>query len=290
MSKQAIVEKFRTAAVEAYNNINKDNNAKLKEFAELQEKLEKCTDVLCEDQYFGIVKIKRLVQCEWTKTPLFLKQGKFTKKDKKELNEQRIPLSNNISTQKGVTKTIVIVLESPHTGEFFEDENTWSAIGPACGTTGENLYKWLPEVLLNYVPCSVDPKDATATYNNIKEISDGEYKVFLINAIQFQCSLGKSTTEYRDAVFASMWSDDVKASFQERLERCSPNIIINCCTKGHNIKDENNELRRLVQEEINTYNKDKNALLLRAAHPSSLYFKNGLFCVDERKEQIQLKE
>jgi hypothetical protein len=41
---------------------------------------------------------------------------------------------------------------------------------------------------------------------------------------------------------------------------------------------------RLVQEEINSYNKNTPCLLLRAAHHSSYHFKNGLSWVNESEE------
>ena len=175
-------------------------------------------------------------------------------------------------------KTIVIVLESPHTNEFFKDNNKWQSIGPACGKTGKHLYLWLPEVLLKYFPFVVDEETKKAKYYSLKDIESGLYAIKLVNAIQFQCSLGKDTAECRDAVFSEMWDkNEAIDSFIKRVKEAHPDIIINCCTRG-NIKTEKNTLRSKVQVAIS---QNFNCLLLRAAHPSRPKFKDGLFCIDE---------
>ena len=84
-----------------------------------------------------------------------------------------------------------------------------------------------------------------------------------------------------------MWNENVvKDSFYNRLNCASPSIIINCCTKGNGIKEQNKELRYMVQKELNEKFGKSDCLLLRAAHPSSYHFKNGLSWVDGSEEQI----
>ena len=80
-----------------------------------------------------------------------------------------------------------------------------------------------------------------------------------------------------------MWNDDkkvVKNFLIERINCAAPNIIINCCTKGDSENKPNEELRYIVQEELNTKFGKSGCLLLRAAHPLSYHFKNGLSWVD----------
>ena len=282
---------FQKVAKEVYNNKKRaegKNTEVVTDFNALMSEIPSLSPVLCEDQYFGIVNFEKNSSCGWVITPVYLHSKKLDAKEneKPELQANRRQNAKRIE-QANVLKTIVIVLESPHTDEFINGKKGYTAIGPACGTTGENLYKWLPEVLMNYVPCEVDFENATATYNEDEAICSGEYKVKLINAIQSQCSLGVDTDEYRNLVFNRMWNEDiVKASFHERLQCANPNIIINCCTKGDGIKERNQELRYIVQKELNAKFGKSDCLLLRATHPSSYHFKNGLALVDGDEEQI----
>ena len=237
-------------------------------------------DVICEDQYFGIIRIEKSTPsfCEWVLPPLYLKSKNKDEreKEKPDLREKRESVNKFIANN--FLKTIVIVLESPHTNEFFKDNNKWQSIGPACGKTGKHLYLWLPEVLLKYFPFVVDEETKKAKYYSLKDIESGLYAIKLVNAIQFQCSLGKDTAECRDAVFSEMWDkNEAIDSFIKRVKEAHPDIIINCCTRG-NIKTEKNTLRSKVQVAIS---QNFNCLLLRAAHPSSPKFKDGLFWIDE---------
>lgn len=120
-------------------------------------------------------------------------------------------------------QTIVIVLESPHIDEFsetssisdfFDDEITAS---PALGTTGNKLQKYLI---------------AKLTEANIIN-SDQNYRIILMNSIQYQCSLGDIPTKYRDHIWLNLWFElNLKTDFHNRLEKYKPDIIINCCTVG----------------------------------------------------------
>ena len=291
-----IDQKFRDSAVKAYNE---KSESKCKDFVDLQSKLKKCTDVLCKDQCFGVIEIKKdkTFLCKWEMPPVCL--GSKNIEDKKSLVKARKDNEKKIEehTTLHEFKTIVIVLESPHVDEFFEDNDGWVAIGPACGKTGQNLYKWLPEVLLNYVPCKIGTKDANykAERYSCKDIEQGTYTIKLVNAIQHQCSLGNKTTPstkskdqeqfYRDDVFVEMWdhNTEVVDSFIERVKGLSPSIIINCCTKG-DFGEGEETLKDRVQKAIDKIYKDSNCLLLCAAHPSSLYFKNGLSWVDKEED------
>ena len=273
-----IKEKFQNIAVREYN---KKNKTKYDTFAELQPSLANGTDVLCEDQYFGIIRIEKSIPsfCEWIIAPSVLDKKNSSDEEKAKLKKIRLgkDLCIKYRLKSESLKTIVIVLESPHDKEFFKINNIYHNVGPACGTTGENMMKWFPETVMNYVPCVIDSENNfKAKYHSAKDIESGVYALKLVNAIQFQCSLSEATTSYRDNVFNSMWEDSkVKESFIERLKKANPDIIINCCTKSGTEK---------VQETIDQEYKAPSTLLLFAPHPASPHFKNGLSWVGKNKD------
>lgn len=116
---------------------------------------------------------------------------------------------------------IIIVLESPHIAEF--DPITKKSLGPGKGKTGENIKTYLWEILRrNQVGLT---------------LSREKYDIVLLNAIQYQCSLGEDTKLYRDAMFLYYWEQpDFRKDFSERLDRVrgiySESIVVNCCTRG----------------------------------------------------------
>jgi len=110
-------------------------------------------------------------------------------------------------------KIIVIVLESPHVQEYEVDKYS-IAPAPALGLTGQNLNDYFIDLIRG-------------------EIDEGNYHVILMNAVQYQCSLGVNTKRFRDRIFLSMWSEKtIRDDFTKRLKKYKPDIIINLCTKG----------------------------------------------------------
>ena len=113
--------------------------------------------------------------------------------------------------RKRTTKNekIVIILESPHRDEFM-----LNFTAPALGKTGEKIHTHLHRLLYNY------------NLLNCKET-----EIYIVNAIQFQCSLGFETSKYRDKIFKELWRQKgVKTSLMRRIKRISPSIIINAIT------------------------------------------------------------
>lgn len=141
---------------------------------------------------------------------------------------------------------IVIVLESPHQNEY----NTGFR-HPAIGPTGNNLKKYFYS-LLDKLKGTI--KNGTLCH------------VYLMNAIQYQCSLGYDTSVFRTEIFNSIWKHHKKdEDFLDRLKNFYPNIIINLCTKTDKLQD-------IVQEKINEFvnnNNNKTISLYRGTHPSS---------------------
>ncbi len=139
----------------------------------------------------------------------------FSKEEReKEREEQEKEELKKIKSCDHEYKTIVIVLESPHTKEYADTE----FINPALGDTGKNLHNYFKNVF-NSDAIAIDKQ-----YN---------YRIILMNSIQFQCSLGLPTKYFRDHVWLNLWiNEGFKEDFVERLKDCQPDIIFNFCTRG----------------------------------------------------------
>lgn len=141
---------------------------------------------------------------------------------------------------------VVLVLESPHNDEYSDRDHP----APANGETGERIKKHLQRVL--------------------KRLGDANLvgrPLILVNAIQYQCSLGGygkvgvPTRFHRDNMFVRMWGLDtnaIPANFRARLSRyvgCHQPfsqhhqggyVIVNACTKGTAVR----QLRMMVEDAV----------------------------------------
>lgn len=125
----------------------------------------------------------------------------------------------NILIKNKVNDRIVIILESPH-----KDEYSKQITAPAMGTTGENINKYLLDILNKKIGNPQGDKK--------------EYDVILMNAIQYQISLGIDTEYFRDRVWLTLWNKGVaRDEFIRKLEDYKPDIIFNFCTNGSHKKD-----------------------------------------------------
>lgn len=136
-------------------------------------------------------------------------------KEKRELKNLKL-LNDTLSTQ-----SVVIVLESPHIDEYL---STKLPPSPALGVTGVNLQKYLPQKL-------------GRTVEQETGLPEGEYKIILCNAIQYQASVGYSTEIYRDRIWMLMWIFGGRKKFIKRMILYHPRVIINSCTKGSHKDD-----------------------------------------------------
>ena len=120
---------------------------------------------------------------------------------------------------------LLLILESPHTDEF---DKKGEPIGPANGTTGTSIRKYICDIFGN-------------GYQG--------YHLVLMNAVPYQCSLGIATKHFRDDVFKIIWENGCRKFFIDRLSQIiRKNIVIaNCCTKGD---DKNMPLYQYVAEAI----------------------------------------
>lgn len=157
-------------------------------------------------------------------------------------------IGNNIfPTRESVTRRpnnpcLIMVLESPHVDEFKGDP------GPAKGLTGEMIRKHLPEVI---------------------DLSGVEgMGLVLLNAVQYQCSLGSNTVVYRDRIFRAAWSQGARENFQARFKAVFKprDMVMNCCTKGNDFEI-HTPLRSLV--ELALRQAMPHIKTIRRMHPSS---------------------
>ena len=135
------------------------------------------------------------------------------------------------------SKTLVIVLESPHKDEF--RCNVGQPIAPAQGQTGSGIEKFLD--------CMLHSCDAL--YGDLEE----DTRVVLVNPVQFQTSLVavvkcSNWSKVRTAVWRALWNHrpavthqnyegqttdalyPIRSNFMERLVELRPDYVVNACT------------------------------------------------------------
>ena len=125
--------------------------------------------------------------------------------------------------QRSAQRCVILVLESPHKSEFR------GVPSPAKGTTGRLIAKNLHNVL--------GLEEAAAL------------PLILINAVQYQCSLGEVPSFCRDAVFAAYWEHAGRDQFVQRLNKLyrHGDILVCACTRG-NVSAPKDQLRQRVWE------------------------------------------
>jgi hypothetical protein len=136
---------------------------------------------------------------------------------------------------------VILVLESPHIDEFVDVK------GPAKGVTGENIRALFGDA------CS-----------GIHQwLSDGAHPLILVNAIQYQCSLGYPTKCFRDRVFSEIWKQGGKSDFTCRIQALyrEGDVIINACTAGKRTPKN----WRVVTDAL----KEVNLIHAKVEHPSN---------------------
>lgn len=126
-------------------------------------------------------------------------------------------------TRRKSSPYVILVMESPHKLEFCGEP------GPAKGPTGYKIRQHIAEILRGL---STSPPS----------------ELILVNAIQYQCSLGKTPVIHRDKVFRRFWENGARIDFEERLAQVYKpgDMLLNCCTDGNPTKN----LRLLVTSAI----------------------------------------
>jgi len=151
--------------------------------------------------------------------------------------------SNNFS---GTNNRIVIILESPHFFEYDYTTTPISFIGPAFGNTGERINRFLLTSLQN----------TSTLFNGL--FATGNFDIILINALQYQTSLGISgfNRTNRNRLFRNFWISGGNVDLIERINSLNPTILLNCCTSSLKTLCGNNFLSQII-----------NVLLLEGFHP-----------------------
>jgi hypothetical protein len=148
------------------------------------------------------------------------------------------------------TRCLILILESPHKNEYINPCNPI----PANGQTGENIRKFLK---------SIEALNAS---------THSEYGLILMNAIEYQCSLGLDTSIHRSKIFRKTWRSGGRDNFLCRLKKTYKNddIILNCCTGGKN----SGSLQSLVQNAVKGVRLTPASIpMYRGHHPS--FWKNA---------------
>ena len=131
------------------------------------------------------------------------------------------------TTSREFESTILLLLESPHKGEY-RCGNPSIPIAPAQGRTGARIDKFL-ECVLNapYNAPALQGVNATS-------------RVIIANPVQFQTSLWvihrghmRNWRTLRNAVWKTLWDmPRIRCDFRRRLRRYHPDVVLNCCTYG----------------------------------------------------------
>jgi hypothetical protein len=162
--------------------------------------------------------------------------SKINNNDTQFLACNRIKMSADDLYKLNTNDNIVIILESPHVDEFkhIVGYKDGFKIGMPCmGRTGINLDKYFIEELDKCLK-EVFNKDNNGDKLKNKMINDQDQKfnIIVMNAIQFQCSLGiKVGKEKNNLCEELLKKDAIKKIFIDRLIEYSPKYILNCSTK-----------------------------------------------------------
>lgn len=125
-------------------------------------------------------------------------------------------------TSRKKSPYIVLVMESPHINEF------QGKLGPAKGQTGIHIRKYIEDI--------------------VRALNIPLPELILVNAIQYQCSLGVATKKHRNKVFRRFWKEGGRKDFERRMQQVyhPGDMLLNCCTGSH----PKNGLRQLVTTAI----------------------------------------
>ncbi|MHC1714860.1 MAG: hypothetical protein AB9858_04590 [Acidaminococcaceae bacterium] len=188
----------------------------------------------CQDQKIGI-----------------LDKGKFT------IDSERMDidyLSNN-SIIPVLINPIVVILESPHKKEFINKIPQ----GPAQGHSGRLFKNKFEKLIQN-----------SHLYNNLSNI---KADVVLVNAVQFQCSLGHKLNNIenkrlKDKYWTKCFDSGCNEDLIDRISAINPIAILNLCTKGCDN----------LQMKLHDYIKESKLQKINyslGSHPSTWNFRNA---------------
>ena len=220
----------------------------------------------CRDEVIGVLEIYKLENTEFCL--------RFKRRDDYETLfvgiEDHDAYFESISQE--ISGKVAIVLESPHKKEHeisnVKDFASKSLVNarPANGTTGKNIdeFTTMDQEFINNILESI--------YPDLKNVASKTVLSFsIINAIQYQCSLGVDTKKFRDNAFRELWKKQtIQKDFKQQINKLFPDFIINAVTKGYGPKSMPT-LKNLVTQTLETNQTPQNAT---TDHPSSWGTKN----------------
>lgn len=166
---------------------------------------------------------------------------------------------------------IVIILESPHVDEFrhiIGCKDGFRIGMPCMGKTGENLKEYFIDVLNN-------KENADEFKKELQNDKNKKFNIIVMNAIQFQCSLGlklgKKKDEYskeKDELCKKLIKyDEFQKNIINRLRVYKPRYILNCSTDAIG-EDITNIVIEDLEKNIDKYgSKGKSIVYIRGTHP-----------------------
>ncbi|WP_352403287.1 hypothetical protein [Kandleria vitulina] len=161
---------------------------------------------------------------------------------------------------------IVIILESPHVKEFrhiIGCKDGFRIGMPCMGKTGENLKEYFIDVLNN-------KENADELKKELQNDKNKKFNIIVMNAIQFQCSLGfKLSKEKNELCKKLIKYDEFQKNIINRLREYKPRYILNCSTAA--IRKDignivNKDLKKYIDEKVF---KDKSIVYIEGNHPSN---------------------
>lgn len=171
---------------------------------------------VCPDELIGFYKVT-------SKSAVYETRNDY---ENKFVFAQQLSAYSQSETLVNFFNPIILILESPHKYEFFDNQilifnstEEYTKSWPANGKTGKYIRKYLAKILEKYF------------------YEDGVYPVIAMNAVQAQCSCGRSTGVCRDKNFLDcFYGDDSNFnadSLEDRINSIgSYSAILNLCTVG----------------------------------------------------------
>lgn len=173
----------------------------------------------------------------------------------KELREQNKRLCSKMKVHNN--KNIIIILESPHKSEY-----SGTIPFPALGNTGLCLNYYLHEIMYKFL-------------QNKKRT----YKVFLLNCVPYQCSLGGNDRNIKNKIFKHMFNEYWKKDLLKRIKKLKPSIVLVATTQIL-LKTKNKKkiyLKYQLLEDIRPIIKQKCNLYYSSTHPSAWFNKFEIY-------------
>ncbi|WP_146005601.1 hypothetical protein [Salinivibrio kushneri] len=159
---------------------------------------------------------------------LEVRNGIISIRRTKEYDTRFVGIDTLLKYKSNYNNPVVMVTESPHVEEFrvsgVTDFTSKESIKsrPVNGVSGQNIMNHMVQ-LLNESQMS---------------LSDGNYPLLVINALQEQCSQGVDPKHHRTKNFIKLWRIK-KHLLAERLNAICPALVICSCTTGDFYLDDN---------------------------------------------------